>query len=224
MGWCSRCSGPPPPSLLLLLLLLVPGAGAAPRSALYSPTDPLTLLQADAVRSTVLGSRSAWAVEFFASWCGHCIAFAPTWKALANDVKGEKPAPLAPPAILPSHAAASPAHHLRPPLPLCHSHFPQLHIPPLHFCSLPYLSLPSSIGFAFPSGPVSFSQPRPCDGVSFVPSRLTPSSSPACGSPLPLAQVCVLSPSCQVPQLLWDQCRGEQELTSFCPHPTFPYS
>ncbi|XP_003259016.2 sulfhydryl oxidase 1 isoform X1 [Nomascus leucogenys] len=93
MGRCNRGSGPPPSLLLLLLLLLaVPGASAAPRSALYSPSDPLTLLQADTVRGAVLGSRSAWAVEFFASWCGHCIAFAPTWKALAEDVKAWRPA------------------------------------------------------------------------------------------------------------------------------------
>ncbi|KAM4861903.1 sulfhydryl oxidase 1 isoform 2-T2 [Thomomys bottae] len=103
MGRYGRHSGPPrpPPPLLLLLpplllllplLLLAPGAGAAQLSVLYSASDPLTLLQADTVRGTVLHSSSSWAVEFFASWCGHCIAFAPMWKALAEDVKGWRPA------------------------------------------------------------------------------------------------------------------------------------
>ncbi|XP_021516185.1 sulfhydryl oxidase 1 isoform X1 [Meriones unguiculatus] len=94
MRRCGRRSGPPSLLLLLLppLLLAVPGAGAARLSVLYSSSDPLTLLDADTVRPAVLGSSSAWAVEFFASWCGHCIAFAPTWKELANDVKDWRPA------------------------------------------------------------------------------------------------------------------------------------
>ncbi|OPJ76867.1 centrosome-associated protein 350 isoform F [Patagioenas fasciata monilis] len=36
--------------------------------------------------------RSAWAVEFFASWCGHCVHFAPTWRALAHDIREWRPA------------------------------------------------------------------------------------------------------------------------------------
>lgn len=96
MRRCGRHSGSPSQLLLLLppLLLALSGAGAAQLSVLYSSADPLTLLDANTVRRTVLGSSSAWAVEFFASWCGHCIAFAPTWKELANDVRGEKWRPL----------------------------------------------------------------------------------------------------------------------------------
>ncbi|KAM5238766.1 sulfhydryl oxidase 1 [Ctenodactylus gundi] len=92
MRGCGRRAGPPLLPLLLPLLLAVAGSGAARLRALYAASDPLTLLQADAVRGAVLNSRSAWAVEFFASWCGHCIAFAPTWKALARDVQDWRPA------------------------------------------------------------------------------------------------------------------------------------
>ncbi|XP_040594150.1 sulfhydryl oxidase 1 isoform X2 [Mesocricetus auratus] len=96
MRRCGRHSGSPSQMLLLLLppllLLAVPGAGAAQLSVLYSSADPLTLLDANTVRSAVLGSSSAWVVEFFASWCGHCIAFAPMWKELANDVQDWRPA------------------------------------------------------------------------------------------------------------------------------------
>ncbi|XP_041335049.1 sulfhydryl oxidase 1 [Pyrgilauda ruficollis] len=77
-----------PPLLLLFLLLRVP---AARPGRLYSASDPLDLLGPGA-EGRLLGSSSAWAVEFFASWCGHCIHFAPTWRALAHDIREWRPA------------------------------------------------------------------------------------------------------------------------------------
>lgn len=38
--------------------------------------------------STVMATSNAWLIEFYSSWCGHCIDFAPTFLKLANDVKG----------------------------------------------------------------------------------------------------------------------------------------
>ncbi|NXG65920.1 QSOX1 oxidase, partial [Hemiprocne comata] len=63
---------------------------ARPRG-LYSADDPLELLGSGA-EGRLLGSTSAWAVEFFASWCGHCVHFAPTWRALAHDLQEWRPA------------------------------------------------------------------------------------------------------------------------------------
>lgn len=33
-------------------------------------------------------SSTAWFVEFYSSWCGHCQHFAPTMKELGRDIKG----------------------------------------------------------------------------------------------------------------------------------------
>uniref|UniRef100_A0A3Q3CY52 Thioredoxin domain-containing protein n=1 Tax=Haplochromis burtoni TaxID=8153 RepID=A0A3Q3CY52_HAPBU len=66
---------------------LVPGSlGGAGR--LYTEEDPLVILSSDSLKSAVTNSSSAWLIQFFSSWCGHCIQYSSTWKALAQDVKG----------------------------------------------------------------------------------------------------------------------------------------
>uniref|UniRef100_A0A8C6T0L9 Sulfhydryl oxidase n=1 Tax=Neogobius melanostomus TaxID=47308 RepID=A0A8C6T0L9_9GOBI len=43
-------------------------------------------------QSVLVNSTAATVVEFYASWCGHCIAFSPIYKNLARDIKEWKPA------------------------------------------------------------------------------------------------------------------------------------
>uniref|UniRef100_A0A8B9FJP6 Sulfhydryl oxidase n=1 Tax=Amazona collaria TaxID=241587 RepID=A0A8B9FJP6_9PSIT len=70
------------PAAVLLVLL------AAAAARLYrAGQDPLTVLTAGSVRRALLNSSAAWLVQFYSSSCGHCTAFAPTWRALAGDVK-----------------------------------------------------------------------------------------------------------------------------------------
>uniref|UniRef100_A0A8C6Y5H7 Sulfhydryl oxidase n=1 Tax=Naja naja TaxID=35670 RepID=A0A8C6Y5H7_NAJNA len=83
----------PPPCLVravaFLLLVQVPGAHSL---GLYSPDDPLVELDTNTLERRIFNSTGAWVVEFYASWCGHCKAFAPVWKGLANDLKDWRPA------------------------------------------------------------------------------------------------------------------------------------
>ncbi|XP_034027308.1 sulfhydryl oxidase 2 [Thalassophryne amazonica] len=69
-----------------VVLWFLPGSlGAVGR--LYSDQDPLVILDGGSLKSSVRNSTSAWLVQFFSSWCGHCVQYSGTWKALARDVK-----------------------------------------------------------------------------------------------------------------------------------------
>jgi len=57
-------------------------------SGLYNKSDKVSILNATTFASTVCDSKQAWIVEFYNSWCGHCIRYAPTWKEFAASVYG----------------------------------------------------------------------------------------------------------------------------------------
>ena len=56
---------------------------------LYSTADHIVLLENNTISNVIQNSPSAWLVEFYSSFCGHCHAFAPTWKKLAKMAKGK---------------------------------------------------------------------------------------------------------------------------------------
>lgn len=69
----------------LCLCLLSPPAAEA---GLYSASDQVVVLTPENAESVLINSTAATVVEFYASWCGHCIAFSPVYKSLARDIKG----------------------------------------------------------------------------------------------------------------------------------------
>ncbi|XP_038571829.1 sulfhydryl oxidase 1 [Micropterus salmoides] len=73
----------------LCFCLLFPSAAEA---GLYSSSDQVVLLTPENAESVLINSTAAMVVEFYASWCGHCIAFSPVYKNLARDIKEWKPA------------------------------------------------------------------------------------------------------------------------------------
>lgn len=74
-------------AVFLWLLLFPTTLGGNRKAGLYEAEDDVVILVADNFYQTVLLSNKAWMVEFYSSWCGHCVNFAPTWKKFATDVK-----------------------------------------------------------------------------------------------------------------------------------------
>uniref|UniRef100_A0A158P986 Sulfhydryl oxidase n=1 Tax=Angiostrongylus cantonensis TaxID=6313 RepID=A0A158P986_ANGCA len=60
-------------------------------SSLYDPRDPVLELNTSSFNSAVYNSETAHVVEFYSSWCGACIAYAPTFKSFARHLVLWKP-------------------------------------------------------------------------------------------------------------------------------------
>lgn len=72
-------------AFLLYLCLLRPSVVEA---GLYTASDQIYLLTPENVESALVNSTAAMVVEFYASWCGHCVSFSPFYKRLAADLRG----------------------------------------------------------------------------------------------------------------------------------------
>ncbi|CAF1293407.1 unnamed protein product [Adineta ricciae] len=57
--------------------------GVGEAISLYNGTDKVAVLSSENFSSTVYQSKTAWAVEFYASWCGHCRTYANTYREVA---------------------------------------------------------------------------------------------------------------------------------------------
>jgi thiol oxidase len=55
---------------------------------LYNSDDKVTVLNVTYFKQSVYGTRNAWIIEFYNSWCGFCHRFATVWKSLAADIYG----------------------------------------------------------------------------------------------------------------------------------------
>jgi len=71
------------PILLLPLILILNTC-----ECLYGPKSSVVKLTKDNFKKLVLDSDDLWFVEFFAPWCGHCKALAPSWEKAADQLKG----------------------------------------------------------------------------------------------------------------------------------------
>lgn len=66
---------------LLAILGHIQSTASAPvlsanRISLYNSTDKVIVLDKQNFLSTVYHSDTAWLIEFYASWCGHCQSYA----------------------------------------------------------------------------------------------------------------------------------------------------
>ena len=77
---------------VILSSRLVTQVSAAAFSPLYSHSDEGLVILDNTNFTTFLSNRpNSMFVEFYNTWCGHCIKFAPTFKELASNVKEWKP-------------------------------------------------------------------------------------------------------------------------------------
>ena len=52
---------------------------------LYNSSDFVVNLKKNNFKE-IFNSERSWLVEFYNTWCGHCVQFAPIWKGVAKSL------------------------------------------------------------------------------------------------------------------------------------------
>lgn len=77
--------------LLLISLLSLSSNVSADEKSLFGSNSQVTQLNIDNFDQTVYNQKKYFFVEFYSSWCGACIQYAPHYESFANEIKGWKP-------------------------------------------------------------------------------------------------------------------------------------
>lgn len=78
-----------PTSTALAALLAAPAVRPVAGGGLFAGSPTVVELTTSRFRSTVLTSRTAWFIDFYADWCPHCQQFAPVWEEMAGKFRGD---------------------------------------------------------------------------------------------------------------------------------------
>ncbi|EMD63144.1 hypothetical protein GGP41_005166 [Bipolaris sorokiniana] len=66
-----------------------PSPAPAKPASTANPSGTVTILTADNFDKHVVSTLEPWFIKFYAPWCHHCQALAPTWANLARQMKGK---------------------------------------------------------------------------------------------------------------------------------------
>ncbi|CAI4221591.1 unnamed protein product [Auanema sp. JU1783] len=71
---------------VVLSIFVVSIISVVQSDSLYDASDPILELYTDTFNENVYASKKGHFVEFYSSWCGACIGYAPTWKKFARHL------------------------------------------------------------------------------------------------------------------------------------------